>query len=119
MPANQAVTYMAVVKVAGDGNCLFHALAMHEGVDSAALKIEIIDYMDNILAEADEAMREVWQEEAKHLRGNAQENWAGHMAMVAYSAMREKRVTLHERQPDGKCKAGRVCDIDLFFKSIY
>ncbi|CAK9046729.1 ATP-dependent DNA helicase, partial [Durusdinium trenchii] len=99
MASAQTVRYMGVVKVAGDGSCLFHSLAFHEGCGGEALKVEIIDFIDNVLAAQDEALQEEWLQEAEHLRGDAA--WGGHMAIVAYSAMREKRVVVHTRLGEG------------------
>ena len=53
------VKTMCVVKVVGDGNCLFHALALHEGGSGEELKAEILDHME-ILADEDEGMRQAW-----------------------------------------------------------
>lgn len=104
MAANMTqVKTLCVVKVAGDGNCLFHALALHEGIGGAELKTEVIDHMD-IMAEEDSALREAWHGEAGYLRGPEQSHWGGHMAIIAYSAMRQRRVMVHEKPYDGDVK---------------
>ena len=104
MAATRAITTMGVVQVEGDGNCLFHALAYHEGTCGESLKVEIVDYMENVMAMEDLAVAEEWLEEADRLRGDPMTNWGGEMAMVAYSALRGRRVKLHIRQPDGTCQ---------------
>eukprot|EP00913_Durusdinium_trenchii_P028882 g27080.t1 len=107
MAANMTqVKTLCVVKVAGDGNCLFHALALHEGIGGAELKTEVIDHMD-IMAEEDSALREAWHGEADYLRGPEQSHWGGHMAIIAYSAMRQRRVMVHEKPYDGDVKDHR------------
>ena len=104
MAATRTITTMGVVKVEGDGNCLFHALAYHEGTCGESLKVEVVDYMENVMAMEDWAVTEEWLQEADRLRGDPMTNWGGEMAMVAYSALRGRRVQLHIRQPDGTCQ---------------
>lgn len=94
---------LCVVKVAGDGNCLFHALALHEGIGSAELKTEVLDYM-GIVAEEEPALREAWAAEADYLRSQEPGHWGGQMAIIAYSAMRQKRVIIHEKSDEGNVK---------------
>ena len=94
-----------VVKVVGDGSCLFHALAFHDQSEGEALKMEILDHMETILAPNDDDFAVEWVMEASHLRDHP-DQWGGHMALVAYSHMRERRVLLHQRCPEGDTKAG-------------
>ena len=87
MPCTQAPTNvtMGVVKVAGDGDCLFHALAFFDGSDGGALRIDVADFM-----EAEAVNLNGWT------GGEAPENkWGGHTAMMA------TRVGLHTRLEDG------------------
>lgn len=96
---------MGLVKVAPDGDCLFHALALHErSIEGSTLRTEVADFLErNALAEPDEEATEAWLEEADHLRGRKEDFWGGHTSIVAYSLMRAQRVFVHIKQEDGSC----------------
>ena len=82
---------MRVVKVEGDGDCLFHALAYFESGDGGALRIEVADFLEANALEQ-QGFEETWFREAEKLRASA---WGGHTAIVAYSLMKKTRVILH------------------------
>ena len=88
---------MGVIKVAGDGDCLFHALAFFDFSDGAALRIEVADFMDTHAAEQ-AGFEEEWRREVVKLRQN---KWGGHNVVAAYSLMKQRRVTIHTRRDDG------------------
>ena len=99
MPRMQAPTNvtMGVVKVVGDGDCLFHALAFFDGSDGGALRIDVADFLE------EEAVNQPgfafeWLDEAEKLREN---KWGGHTAIIAFSQMMATRVVLHTRLEDG------------------
>ena len=60
---------LGFVKVAGDGDCLFHALAVHDNEDGAALRIDVANFMAAHAAEQ-EGFQEEWLEEVKKLRAS-------------------------------------------------
>ena len=82
---------MRVVKVEGDGDCLFHALAYFESGDGGALRIDVADFLEANALEQ-EGFEEIWLREAEELRASA---WGGHNAIIAYSLMKKTRVILH------------------------
>ena len=85
-----------MVDVPGDGNCLFHALAMQdeEGCCGEELRAELADFLESE-AFGQHGFEEVWLEEAEHLRGPAAECWGGAVAISAYSLLRQRRVFAH------------------------
>lgn len=87
---------MAVVDVPGDGNCLFHALAMQdeEGCCGEELRAELASFLESE-AFGQDGFEEVWLEEAEHLRGPAAECWGGAVAISAYSLLRQRRIFAH------------------------
>lgn len=87
---------MEVVKVQGDGDCLFRALAYFHSGDGGALRIDVADFLEAKALEQ-EGFEEAWLQEAEKLRASA---WGGHNAIVAYSLMQKVRVFLHT-QPSG------------------
>eukprot|EP00971_Amphidinium_carterae_P346282 6487632-Amphidinium_carterae.4 len=80
-----------IAPVPADGDCLFHALAMHEDGDAAALRMEVTDYLEQ------EAMSQEapypWLEEAANLRGN---QWATHTTICGYALMQKRQVIVHK-----------------------
>ena len=91
-----AVCALAVVDVPGDGNCLFHALAMQDkaGRCGEELRAELANFLESKAFHQD-GFEEVWLEEAEHLRGPAAECWGGAVAISAYSLLRQRRVFVH------------------------
>ena len=85
-----------MVKVSGDGDCLFHALGRADNHDGGALRIEVADFMDHH-AHAQPGFQEVWLREAAKLRCN---RWGGHTVITAYSLMKNTRVMLHTKKAD-------------------
>ena len=69
-----------VVKVAGDGDCLFHALAFFDGSDGGALRIDVADFMEQE-AVNQPAFEAEWLDEAERLRHS---KWWGHTAIIAF-----------------------------------
>jgi len=88
---------MSVVKVAGDGDCLFHALAFFDASDGGALRIEVADFME-AHAEEQNGFEAAWFREASKLRAS---KWGGHTAITAYSLMKSTRVIVHTTQKQG------------------
>ena len=106
MPHTQALTNvtMGVVKVVGDGDCLFHALAFFDGSDGGALRIDVADFLEEeAVNQADFAGE--WLNEADKLRSY---KWGGHTAIIAFSQMTATRVVLHTRQADGSATVQEV-----------
>ncbi|CAE7250581.1 pfh1, partial [Symbiodinium natans] len=90
-----------IVKMKGDGNCLFHALSLHEGGDAAALREELAEFLEERSAEQDEE-EEIWLEEAAILRGDPAHCWGGDTSVLAWSLLRQRRVNVHWQDEDGK-----------------
>lgn len=86
-----------VVNVAGDGNCLFHALGLHDGEDGGALRLEVADFMEAHALNQD-GFEGAWLEEAEALQ---QGRWGGDTAVTAYSLLRQVRVEIHVQQASG------------------
>lgn len=80
-----------VIKVAGDGDCLFHALGCARNIDGSALRINVANYME-ANAHGQHGFEEEWRREAAKLRENI---WGGYTAIGAYSLMQQARVLLH------------------------
>ena len=96
----QVPTTLAVIKVQGDGDCLFHALAFCSGSDGGALRIEVADFLEEeALNQA--GFEEAWLEEADKIRRS---EWGGHTVIAAYSLMTKRRVIVHAREMDGGTK---------------
>ena len=88
---------LGCVPVAGDGNCLFHALGYLDARDGAALRNEVAAFMVD-QACSQEGFEDAWLEEAEELQ---QGTWGGHTAITAYSLMKHMRVEIHTVQPNG------------------
>lgn len=56
-----------IVKVSGDGDCLFHALAYSDGCDGQALRFEVASFMD-ARAAGEAGYEEEMRREAAKLR---------------------------------------------------
>ena len=93
------VTAMMVVKVAGDGDCLFHALAHLAGNNEpgSALRMRLANYMEEHAMDQQPEFQTVWFEEAESLRAG---EWGGMTAVTAYSHMANVRVMAHTRLPN-------------------
>ena len=91
-----AVMMMQVVRVAGDGDCLFHALARFDGSDGGALRIDVAEYMEAHAMEQ-HGFEEARLREAGKLRASA---WGGHTAIVAFSLLKTVRVKVHTRNDE-------------------
>ena len=85
------------VPVAGDGNCLFHALGYLDARGGAALRNAVAAFMvENAATQI--GFEEAWLEEAEEL---LQGTWGGHTAITAYSLMQQARVQIHTLQTSG------------------
>lgn len=84
---------MGVVKMKGDGDCCFHALAYFNAHDGKALRIEVADFMEEHALDQP-GFEEEWLLEASKLRAN---RWGGHSAIAAYSLLKGRRVIVHTR----------------------
>ena len=85
----------------GDGNCLFHALAHKNQERGVDLREQIIRFLEqNAVHQEHEEQADSWLREADYLRSDPY-NWGGDTAIVAFSLMRQQRVTLHWRGEDG------------------
>ena len=85
------------VPVAGDGNCLFHALGYLDARGGAALRNSVAAFMVEDAARQI-GFEEAWLEEADEL---LQGTWGGHTAITAYSLMQQVRVQIHTLQASG------------------
>lgn len=83
-----------IVKVSGDGDCLFHALAYADGGDGQALRLELANYME-AFADGEAGFQEEMRREAAKLRAGT---WGGHAAIATYSHMKQKRIVAHARR---------------------
>ncbi|OLP85463.1 hypothetical protein AK812_SmicGene33544 [Symbiodinium microadriaticum] len=93
---------LALKKMTGDGNCLFHALANKTQEDGVQLRSLIIQFLqDNAACEDDEEQTDAWLEEAEYLHSNPR-HWGGDTAIIAFTLMRQQRVFLHWRTADGE-----------------
>lgn len=88
---------LAVIKVEGDGDCLFHALASCTRSDGGALRIDVADFLEEE-ALNQSGFEEAWLEEADKIRRS---EWGGHTVITAYSLMTGRRVIVHTREKDG------------------
>ena len=88
-----------VTRVAGDGDCLFHALGFSDKYDGNALRIEVADFMEAHARNEPAPDQDIWLQEAGALRANCW--WGGHAAVVAYSLLKQWRVLIHARQSGG------------------
>ena len=70
------------VKMRGDGNCLFHALAHQDGADGAALRAEVAEFLVEHAA-AQGVFADSWLEEADMLNGDPRSCWGGDTSIVA------------------------------------
>ena len=96
-PRQVPATVLGHVPVAGDGNCLFHALGYLDVRDGAALRNEVAAFMVD-QACSQHGFEDAWLEEAEELQ---QGTWGGHTAITAYSLMKHVRVEIHSLQPNG------------------
>ena len=100
----QPVQVLGVMFMQRGNNCLFHALAFHDFCSGEALKQELADFLDvcarhNVPSDATRA----WSEEASRLRDRDHANWGTHTSVVAYSAMRGRKVFVHTWRANGVC----------------
>ena len=102
---------MSVVKVAGDGDCLFHSLAFFDASDGGALRIDVADFMEARAAEQN-GFEDAWFREASKLRAS---KWGGHTAIIAYSLMKNTRVIVHTHHAE----AGHVTVEEVSHGSIF
>ncbi|CAE7431406.1 anks1b [Symbiodinium sp. CCMP2592] len=92
---------LAIKKMSGDGNCLFHALGENTGESGACLRALIIQYLrENAEAEEDEEQVQAWLQESQYLQSDPG-HWGGDTAIIAFTRMRQQRVLLHWRTPNG------------------
>lgn len=82
---------LGLVKVAGDGDCLFHVLALHHNEDGGALRIDVANFMAERAADQP-GFEDDWLREVAKLRAY---RWGGATVMAAYSLMKNVRVMLH------------------------
>jgi hypothetical protein len=85
------------VPVAGDGNCLFHALGYLDARGGATLRNAVAAFMVENAADQI-GFENAWLEEADEL---LQGTWGGHTAITAYSLMHQVRVQIHTLQASG------------------
>ena len=85
------------IPVAGDGNCLFHALGYLDARGGAALRNAVAAFMLENAADQI-GFEDAWLEEAEEL---LQGTWGGHTAITAYSLMQQVRVEIHTLQASG------------------
>ncbi|CAE7396942.1 RRM3, partial [Symbiodinium sp. CCMP2456] len=83
-----------LIKMPGDGNCLFHALSHDDDGDGAALREEVRDFLEEQAANQEE-FEESWLEEAELLDEDPATAWGGDASILAWTLMREQRAVLH------------------------
>lgn len=94
------VVVLGLVDVAGDGDCLFHALGVHDSQDGRALRIEIAHFMEAEALNQEDGFAGTWLDEAEQLLHG---RWGGYTALTAYSLLRRVKVEVHIKQPAGSC----------------
>ena len=100
---------LGYVPVAGDGNCLFHALGYLDGRDGAALRNEVAAFMVDQACNQ-RGFEEAWLEEAEEL---LQGTWGGHTAMTAYSLMKHVRLEIHTLEAGGTASVTDASHADV------
>lgn len=87
--ASHSVCFLTAMNVAGDGNCLFHALAyfFYPAANGIALREEIIAFLEHRALDQPGFEGE-WLEEAERLRAGV---WGGFTAIAAASLMKSVR----------------------------
>lgn len=89
---------LGIVDVAGDGDCLFHAVGFHDSQDGRTLRIEIARFMEREALNQEDGFQGAWLDEAEELlRGR----WGGHTALTAYSLLRKAKMEVHILQLSG------------------
>ena len=90
---------LLVVKMDGDGDCLFHALAYHLGAaeTGAALRDQVANYMEQEALEQPSWESEYFLEEARSLRAGV---WGGTTASTVFTKMMGVRVVVHTKEAD-------------------
>ena len=83
-----------VVRMRGDGDCLFHALGFVDSMGGNLLRGTLVAFMREEATLLEPAEASIWTEEADALSGNV---WGGHTAIMAYTKMRQRCVILHKR----------------------
>ena len=101
---------MAVTKVAGDGDCLFHALAFFDVYDGGALRIDVAEFME-AHAQDQAGYEGEWVREARRLRAS---EWGGHTAVTAYSLMKQAKVVFYtHRSGEAKTTVEEVMHMSI------
>ncbi|CAE7336573.1 unnamed protein product [Symbiodinium sp. CCMP2592] len=99
---------LAIKKMSGDGNCLFHALGENTGESGACLRALIIQYLrENAEAEEDEEQVQAWLQESQYLQSDPG-HWGGDTAIIAFTRIRREGPELLTIQR-GK-RPARECD---------
>ncbi|CAE7354773.1 unnamed protein product, partial [Symbiodinium sp. CCMP2592] len=79
---------LAIKKMSGDGNCLFHAPGENTGESGACLRALIIQYLrENAEAEEDEEQVQAWLQESQYLQSDTG-HWGGDTAIIAFTRIR-------------------------------
>ena len=108
-PCQVPGTVLGYVPMAGDGNCLFHALGYLDGRDGAALRNEVAAFMVDQACNQ-RGFEEAWLEEADEL---LQGTWGGHTAMTAYSLMKHVRLEIHTPEANGTASVTDASHADV------
>lgn len=96
---------LGVMLAPRDGKSLFHALALQEQGEGEALRQELADFLEvSARHHAQSNAAAAWLDEARRLRDPCQDFWGSHTSIVAYSAMRGRKVVIHTRQARGMCE---------------
>ena len=90
---------MHLVKMPGDGNCLFHALAHQTGESGLRLREEMAQFLETAAPERGD-YEDDWRAESEYLREDPT-HWGGDTVIIAYTLLRRRRVTLHWPAADG------------------
>ena len=90
---------MRLVKMPGDGNCLFHALAHPTGENGLRLREEMAQFLETAASEQGD-YEDDWRAESEYLREDPT-HWGGDTVIIAYTLLRRQRVTLHWPAADG------------------
>ncbi|CAE7510101.1 unnamed protein product, partial [Symbiodinium sp. CCMP2592] len=81
---------LAIKKMSGDGNCLFHALGENTGESGACLRALIIPYLrENAEAEEDEEQVQAWLQESQYLQSDPG-HWGGDTAIISFTRIRRE-----------------------------
>ena len=96
---------LQLIKMAGDGNCLFHALAYNEGEDGAALRAAVAEFLvEEALNQG--VVADAWLEESDMLQSDPARCWGGEVSIVAWTLLKRRRAIVYWTDDEGVPRKG-------------